>query len=55
MIDFTRPILIQKLSTLNVRAKGLTQKQQNTINQVIDYLEIQALRERQAERQGAQG
>jgi ribosome-associated translation inhibitor RaiA len=48
MIDFTVPLLLQKLSMFNVQAKALTQQQQNTINQVIDYLE------RQATKQGAQ-
>jgi hypothetical protein len=47
-IDFTVPILLQKLSMFNVKAKGLTQQQQNTINQVIDYLQTQA------KKQGAQ-
>jgi hypothetical protein len=47
-IDFTVPILLQKLSMFNVKAKGLTQQQKNTINQVIDYLQTQA------KKQGAQ-
>jgi hypothetical protein len=34
-----RQQLLQKLSLFNINARALTQQQQETINQVIEYLE----------------
>jgi len=44
LIDFTVPILLTKLSLFKKKTKALTQQQQNTINEVIEYLEQQAKR-----------